>query len=313
MHSAAKADGRLRTTNVTTPSLPVPLPDDQPRPLAAPRRAGAVDRRMPDGDVATTFSPSARSWARPLRSSDHRVALLGSGGMSHRFWPLPELPDHMGYGPEDVISDEARAADQRVLDWWARATTPPSSTSTPSSGRLSPEGLLRALPDDRGRARRSSVATPAACSARSTRRRRHGAGARVVRARSVGRNDTRGLTMTLEGWTLPADRHRPCRDPHAAAVALLGRDHLGRLHRRSDGRRGAAAPRDRAGRRRRGVVRLRRLVLGVATTTPAIRDDPARGQYKEAYAGRSTGPTTASPSGACPSSGSTAISRSCAA
>ncbi len=53
-----------------------------------------------------------------IQQSDRRVAILGSGGMSHRFWPLRDLPDHMGYGPEGVISDEARAADARILEWW---------------------------------------------------------------------------------------------------------------------------------------------------------------------------------------------------
>jgi hypothetical protein len=44
--------------------------------------------------------------------------VLGSGGMSHRFWPLGRLAEHLGYDPTGVVSDDARAADARILEWW---------------------------------------------------------------------------------------------------------------------------------------------------------------------------------------------------
>lgn len=50
---------------------------------------------------------------------DRRVVLLGSGGMSHRFWPLSEFRDHEGFGPEHIRTPEARQADERILDLWA--------------------------------------------------------------------------------------------------------------------------------------------------------------------------------------------------
>lgn len=46
---------------------------------------------------------------------DRRVVLLASGGMSHRFWPLGALRDHESCDPSNIITAEARRADERVL------------------------------------------------------------------------------------------------------------------------------------------------------------------------------------------------------
>jgi 3,4-dihydroxyphenylacetate 2,3-dioxygenase len=45
-----------------------------------------------------------------------RVAILASGGLSHRFWPLREFMDHCHYDPDHVISPEARAFDEWVVE-----------------------------------------------------------------------------------------------------------------------------------------------------------------------------------------------------
>ncbi len=55
--------------------------------------------------------------AQAIEGLDRRVVLLASGGMSHRFWPLRQLRDHESCDPANLISDEARAADVRVLGW----------------------------------------------------------------------------------------------------------------------------------------------------------------------------------------------------
>ena len=49
-----------------------------------------------------------------------RVAILGSGGMSHEFWPLESIRDHFAYDESHVISSKARAMDHRILDLWER-------------------------------------------------------------------------------------------------------------------------------------------------------------------------------------------------
>lgn len=53
--------------------------------------------------------------AAAVGESDARVAILGSGGMSHRFWPLREFRSHGGYGPENIITPEARAFDEQLI------------------------------------------------------------------------------------------------------------------------------------------------------------------------------------------------------
>jgi 3,4-dihydroxyphenylacetate 2,3-dioxygenase len=57
--------------------------------------------------------------AEAVAGLDRRVVLLGSGGMSHRFWPLSRFRDHEGFGPEHIRTPEARAADEAVLARWA--------------------------------------------------------------------------------------------------------------------------------------------------------------------------------------------------
>jgi 3,4-dihydroxyphenylacetate 2,3-dioxygenase len=139
VHATAKEGGRVRTTNVTTSTLPTHYPtinlvhwlrrDEQVLSISVCQTADSDDfLRM--GEVV----------GAAIATSDRRVALLGSGGMSHRFWPLRELPEHMGYGPDDVISDDARAADRRILDLWAAGDHRAVIDFQPEFARHSPEG-----------------------------------------------------------------------------------------------------------------------------------------------------------------------------
>jgi 3,4-dihydroxyphenylacetate 2,3-dioxygenase len=52
------------------------------------------------------------------RTPGARVALIGSGGMSHRFWPMDTILRHASFRPEDVILPEAAAIDRRILALW---------------------------------------------------------------------------------------------------------------------------------------------------------------------------------------------------
>ncbi len=49
---------------------------------------------------------------------DRRVVVLGSGGLSHRFWPLRQLRQHEGKALEHIVTPEACAADQYVIERW---------------------------------------------------------------------------------------------------------------------------------------------------------------------------------------------------
>lgn len=48
---------------------------------------------------------------------DRRVVVLASGGMSHTFWPLKQIPKHEASDPVHIFTPEARAADEERLDW----------------------------------------------------------------------------------------------------------------------------------------------------------------------------------------------------
>ena len=50
-----------------------------------------------------------------IRTSNRRVVLLASGGLSHKFWTLKEFRDHKAAGLEHIITPQARAADERVI------------------------------------------------------------------------------------------------------------------------------------------------------------------------------------------------------
>lgn len=48
---------------------------------------------------------------------DRRVIVLASGGMTHTFWPLKQLPKHEASDPVHIITPQARAADEERLEW----------------------------------------------------------------------------------------------------------------------------------------------------------------------------------------------------
>jgi len=51
------------------------------------------------------------------RIGDRRVILLGSGGMSHRFWRLKEIAKHEASDPIHIVTPEAREADLQRIEW----------------------------------------------------------------------------------------------------------------------------------------------------------------------------------------------------
>jgi len=70
-----------------------------------------------------------------------RVAVLGSGGMSHEFWPLAKIRQHFGYDASHVISAAARDMDARILGLWERGDHAAVLELYPGYlGRFHPEG-----------------------------------------------------------------------------------------------------------------------------------------------------------------------------
>lgn len=48
---------------------------------------------------------------------DRRAVVIASGGMSHSFWPLKQLPKHEASDPVHIVTPEARAADEERISW----------------------------------------------------------------------------------------------------------------------------------------------------------------------------------------------------
>ncbi|MAE95915.1 MAG: catechol 1,2-dioxygenase [Deltaproteobacteria bacterium] len=80
--------------------------------------------------------------AEATARSSSRVALLGAGGMSHRFPVMDESAKHMAFGAEQVISEEARAIDERILDLWSRGDHAAVIDLYPEYSAFKPEGFF---------------------------------------------------------------------------------------------------------------------------------------------------------------------------
>ncbi len=63
------------------------------------------------------FLTMGRAIGEAVASIDRRAVVLASGGMSHTFWPLKELPKHEASDPIHIFTPEARAADEQRLEW----------------------------------------------------------------------------------------------------------------------------------------------------------------------------------------------------
>lgn len=63
------------------------------------------------------FLALGRAIGEAVAASDRRVVVLASGGMSHTFHRLKDLPDHEASDPSNVVTPEARAADEQRIEW----------------------------------------------------------------------------------------------------------------------------------------------------------------------------------------------------
>jgi aromatic ring-opening dioxygenase catalytic subunit (LigB family) len=112
----ASEDG-VRTTALDDPYLPIHYPT-----VNLAHYLQAPDENWITVSVCQTavdwqFLSVGASVARAVGDSDRRVVLYGTGGLSHTFWPLPELPEHEACDPIHVRTPEARAADEERIAW----------------------------------------------------------------------------------------------------------------------------------------------------------------------------------------------------
>jgi len=112
----ASADG-VRTTPIDDPYLPIHYPT-----VNLAHYLQAEGERWLSVSICQTavdwqFLSVGASVARAIADSDRRAVLLGTGGFSHTFWPLPELPEHEASDPIHIRTPEARAADEQRIAW----------------------------------------------------------------------------------------------------------------------------------------------------------------------------------------------------
>ena len=77
-----------------------------------------------------------------IERSDANVGILASGGMSHQFPPLDVSGQHTKNAPEYVITPEARAYDESILERWARGDHRSVIDGYPDYAPFKPEGRL---------------------------------------------------------------------------------------------------------------------------------------------------------------------------
>jgi 3,4-dihydroxyphenylacetate 2,3-dioxygenase len=53
-----------------------------------------------------------------IRDSRRRVALVASGGLSHRMWGYDEILAHASASPDDIRSPENRRYDEQIMQWF---------------------------------------------------------------------------------------------------------------------------------------------------------------------------------------------------
>ena len=63
------------------------------------------------------FMKVGRGLSEAIKQSNKRVVLLASGGLSHKFWSLGELEQHETSDPINVVTPEAREADENRIEW----------------------------------------------------------------------------------------------------------------------------------------------------------------------------------------------------
>jgi 3,4-dihydroxyphenylacetate 2,3-dioxygenase len=77
---------------------------------------------------------------RAVGALDRRVFLVGSGALSHTFWPLRELRAHEAADEKHIFTKEAAAADHQVLERWSRGEHAAVIDDMPEYLRYRPEG-----------------------------------------------------------------------------------------------------------------------------------------------------------------------------
>ena len=86
------------------------------------------------------FLAMGRAIGEAIEKTGRRTVLLASGGMSHRFWPLPVIAQHEASDPVHVRTPEARAADEERIEWMQAGDHRSIIEAMDDYARFAPEG-----------------------------------------------------------------------------------------------------------------------------------------------------------------------------
>lgn len=75
-----------------------------------------------------------------IEKSNRRVVLLGSGGLSHKFYSLRDIRVYEEFDPKYLISPEARAIDEKIISLLLEGKHAEVIDSMPEFRQFSPEG-----------------------------------------------------------------------------------------------------------------------------------------------------------------------------
>lgn len=131
----------LPIVNATSPSLPRHYPT-----INLVHHLRTRERVLSVGVLQTGaprhFLAFGRALALAAARTDHRVGVLGSGGMSHTFWPVDQQRGKVAFDPRHVISEAARDWDGRILAHWAAGEHAAVVDLYPEYRAVHPEGLF---------------------------------------------------------------------------------------------------------------------------------------------------------------------------
>ncbi len=140
---AAQAEGRDDTWVLACddPYLPIHYPIVNLLPYLQ------GDERWVSVSICQTATPEdflllGELLAAAVAGLDRRVVLLASGGLSHRFWPLRELRRHESADLANIVSPEARAADERLIAQFAAGDHAAVLDGMEGFRRHAPEGFF---------------------------------------------------------------------------------------------------------------------------------------------------------------------------
>jgi aromatic ring-opening dioxygenase catalytic subunit (LigB family) len=94
--------------------------------------------------TATTedFLRFGRAIARAAGKTNKKILVIASGGLSHVFRPLMQLRQHMEGDPKNIVSPEARAADEQRITWLEAGNHHRVVQAMPDYMRFEPESLF---------------------------------------------------------------------------------------------------------------------------------------------------------------------------